>query len=717
MQKPDFKSLKGLISAIHATNNGFISLYSEKTAQEAEIHDLCMQIAGKKAREELDAYSIEELKNAKAGIRVSALQEAGYTTLGQIAGAKDIQLMAIDGIGEKQVEAIKHVITDFANSLSTGVVVRLDAENMEDGTNKALIISIARYMRCEKVRIEAQDAAAKLYEFTAWLDGQKIITNGFKWVFSGTNAKQNTLEVEHEAYQFCNGTFFARLLNILSSYQTATLVTPEEAFKDFATNAASFYSLLEKLGSARGNRAFVYDSIPAELAEEVNGITFDLSGFIGNLRGYQEFGTKYIINQKKVLLGDEMGLGKTIQAIAAMAHIEQTEREKHHFLIVCPASVIINWAREISKFTRIETYILHGSMLRESFEAWTANGGAAITNYESMGKIVDGIDNKMHLSMLVIDEAHYIKNPDAQRTMYIRRLDNESERILLMTGTPLENRVEEMCNLIDFVRPDMVKEVRALAHMTHLPEFREKLSPVYLRRTRSKVLQELPEIDEKQEWCEMTASDKSEYVSALTSGNFATMRKVSFLGDDVKRTAKGIRLLELCNEAADEHRKVIVYSFFRETVSKVSTLLNKNCIGTITGDTKIEQRQLIIDEFTKAKDGAVLVCQIQAGGVGLNIQAASIVIFCEPQIKPSLTWQALSRVYRMGQIRNVLVYHLLCPGTVDEEMVRIFEEKKIQFESFADESAVADAFDNVMDKEWIQKLIQHEKEKYLPMVI
>ena len=214
------------------------------------------------------------------------------------------------------------------------------------------------------------------------------------------------------------------------------MVSTEEAYEDFASNAASFYSLLEKLGSARGNRAFVYDSIPAELAEEVNGVTLDLSEFVGNLRGYQEFGTKYIIHQKKVLLGDEMGLGKTIQAIAAMAHIEATEHGKHHFLIVCPASVIINWAREIGKFTRIETYILHGSMLRESFEAWKAGGGAAITNYESMGKIVDGIDNKMHLSMLVIDEAHYIKNPDAQRTMYIRRLDNESERILLMTGTP-----------------------------------------------------------------------------------------------------------------------------------------------------------------------------------------------------------------------------------------------------------------------------------------
>ena len=717
MQKPDFKAFKKLISAIHATNNGFISLYAEKAVQEAEIQDLCRQIAGQKAREELDAYSVEELKNAKAGIRVSELQEAGYTNLGQVARAKDIELMAVDGIGEKQIESIKHVITDFANSLATGVVVKLDAENMVDYGNRTLITAIAKFIRCEGIRNEAKEAASKLNDYTTWLDSQKIITNGFKWFFSGTESKQNTLVVENEVYQYCNGAFFSRLLNILENYQSAKLTSAEEAYKDFAANAAGFYSLLEKLGTARGNRAFVYDSIQAELAEEVSGVSLDLSGFNGNLRAYQEFGTKYIIHQKKVLLGDEMGLGKTIQALAAMAHIEATQPEKHHFLIVCPASVIINWAREIGKFTRIETYILHGSTIQEAFEKWKVGGGTAITNYESMGKIVGGIDNKMHLSLLVIDEAHYIKNPDAQRTMYIRRLDNESERILLMTGTPLENRVEEMCNLIDFVRPDMVKEVRALAHMTHLPEFREKLSPVYLRRTRSKVLQELPEIDEKQEWCEMTASDKTEYVSALTSGNFATMRKVSFLGDDIRQSSKGIRLLELCNEAADEHRKVIVYSFFRETVSKVSDLLRDNCIGTITGDTKIEQRQLIIDEFTKANDGAVLVCQIQAGGVGLNIQAASIVVFCEPQIKPSLTWQALSRVYRMGQIRNVLVYHLLCPGTVDEEMIRIFEEKKLQFESFADESAVADAFDNVMDKEWIQKLIQKEKEKYLPMVV
>ena len=214
----------------------------------------------------------------------------------------------------------------------------------------------------------------------------------------------------------------------------------------------------------------------------------------------------------------------------------------------------------------------------------------------------------------------------------------------------------------------------------------------------------------------MTGQDRESYVEFLSKQNFTNMRRVSFLQDDMTTSSKMLRLMELCDEAVDEGRKVVIYSFFRETIDKVVACLGRKCAGVITGDTKVELRQGIIDKFSE-EGRDILVCQIQAGGVGLNIQAASIVIFCEPQIKPSLTWQALSRVYRMGQIRNVLVYHLLCPGTVDEEMVRIFEEKKLQFESFADESAVADAFDNVMDKEWIQKLIQREKEKYLPMVI
>ncbi len=170
--------------------------------------------------------------------------------------------------------------------------------------------------------------------------------------------------------------------------------------------------------------------------------------------------------------------------------------------------------------------------------------------------------------------------------------------------------------------------------------------------------------------------------------------------------------MELLNEARDEGRKVVIYSFFRETISKVEALLGDRCVGVISGDTKVERRQPLVDEFAKAKDGSVLLCQIQAGGVGLNIQSASIVIFCEPQIKPSLTSQALSRVYRMGQIKNVLVYNLLCPNTIDEKMMQMLAQKQFEFDSFADESAVADAVESKIDNEWIKKVIEEESEKY-----
>ena len=134
-----------------------------------------------------------------------------------------------------------------------------------------------------------------------------------------------------------------------------------------------------------------------------------------SLYPYQREGIRFAFERGRTIIADEMGLGKTIQAIAAMAHIEATARKKNYYLIVCPASVLINWARELQKFSKINAYIVHGPSADDSFDRWQLSGGAAITNYETMGKIVDRIDNHMRLSLLVIDEAHYMKNPDAKR--------------------------------------------------------------------------------------------------------------------------------------------------------------------------------------------------------------------------------------------------------------------------------------------------------------
>lgn len=422
---------------------------------------------------------------------------------------------------------------------------------------------------------------------------------------------------------------------------------------------------------------------------------------------------------------------------------------------------MINWCREIVKFSEVKAHLLHGPFLETSFERWNTDGGAAVTNYESMGKIFSRIDGKMRLALLVIDEAHYIKNPEAKRTRYIHSLEDESDRILLMTGTPLENNVIEMCQLIGFVRPDMDWKIRENAAMRHVPAFREMLAPVYLRRQRDQVLDELPPCTEEEEWCAMTPQDLETYSSCAIEGSFNGMRRVSFLQDDLRTSSKAVRLLELCEEAGDEGKRIVIYSFFRETLRKTAALLedwNKKrednpdspagqivqdfeedrnnggnedrnnggdedqtgsrhiYIGMITGSTPAADRQKIVDRFSGSPEGSILLCQVQAGGTGLNIQAAGVVIFCEPQIKPSLTRQAIARVYRMGQTRNVLVYHLLCENTVDEAVRKLLESKQEEFDLFADESALADAADNLLDREWIRKFIEEEHRRYLPAV-
>ena len=156
-----------------------------------------------------------------------------------------------------------------------------------------------------------------------------------------------------------------------------------------------------------------------------------------------------------------------------------------------------------------------------------------------------------------------------------------------------------------------------------------------------------------------------------------------------------------------------MFSFFRSTIQKVLQLLGDRCTEPITGEISPQKRQEIVDEFSKAEDGKVLVSQVQAGGTGLNIQSASVIIFCEPQIKPSIENQAIARAYRMGQVRDVLVYRLLADDTIDESMLELLKTKQQQFDSFADESVVGEESLKPGEAAWISKLVEEEREKLL----
>ena len=475
----------------------------------------------------------------------------------------------------------------------------------------------------------------------------------------------------------------------------------------------AYYTALEQVGKSFAKENVSDTGLSSELLAEIEAHELNLEGLNATLRSYQTFGVKYIAHQKRVLLGDEMGLGKTMQAIASMVALKN--EGKHHFMVVCPASVLINWCREIKKFSDFEVTKVHGGDT-DALLHWRLNGGVAVTTYESISRFE--LPEKFKFAMLVADEAHYVKNPQAKRTKALASLLSKTEGVLFMSGTPLENRVEEMCFLVSLLNEEISKEIEDVKYISTAEQFRSELAPVYLRRTREDVLTELPELVEKEQWCDVNAIEQRAYREAVMSENFMAIRQVSWNVDDIKDSTKAQRLLELCDKAKEEGRKVIVFSFFRETLRKVQSLLSDRCMEVITGEVSPQRRQEIVDEFGKAENGAVLISQVQAGGTGINIQCASVIIFCEPQIKPSIENQAISRAYRMGQVRDVLVYRLLSDETIDERMLEILREKQVAFDNFADKSVVGEEALQLEESSqgetsWITQMVKAEKEKLL----
>lgn len=427
-------------------------------------------------------------------------------------------------------------------------------------------------------------------------------------------------------------------------------------------------------------------SLSVELLQSIESYPLDVTRLKANLRRYQTFGTKYILHQKKVLLGDEMGLGKTMQAIAAFCDL--ASKGGSHFLVVCPLSVVVNWKREIESQSDLAAIEVYGEGRAMEMTQWSANGGVAITTFETLNKIP--VPEAVTLDMMVVDEAHYIKNPEAQRTRSVVAAGKKAENILYMSGTPLENKVKEMQFLISCLQPEIAEQIKGMKQLTQAEEFREAVAPVYLRRVREDVLKELPELIEKEQWGLMNKEEFTAYENALLEGNFMSVRQVSWQLPDVSKSTKAQRLMEIWEDAKEGGRKLIIFSFFKDVLSKVSGMLGEYCVGVIDGSISSENRQQMIDSLKTAKAGSALVCQIQAGGVGLNIQAASVVVFCEPQIKPSLETQAVARAYRMGQSQSVIVHRLLMQDSVDERIMEILHTKGELFDQFADESVIGD---------------------------
>jgi len=703
--KPDHQQIKKLIDHAYDIDGRLRASRDAQKKEIAAVRRAADMFYAQKLKTALEGLDIEMLSQGKQGIRLSYLRNAGVNNILQLSKLSQVQLEAIDGIGARGAKKIRETTEQIVDHTKKKLSLRINVDEPAEADN-ALIAALFVLVIHDPLRTAMQ----QLYKENHTLLMEKsavarTAASGMKWLLASKKKRESVLQAVCElenliAEKFGQGSLY-------DAYVCAETADITECRSHFRENAAGYYSALEQYCKHLNVSEEVPSGLSPELLHAIEAQPLDLQYMKTTLRSYQIFGVKYALHQKRTLLGDEMGLGKTIQAIAVMAALKAAG--KHHFMVVCPASVLINWCREIEKHSHLSVTKIHGAD-EETLFNWRSNGDVAVTTYESISNFT--LPERFTFDMLVVDEAHYVKNPQAKRTKSMEKLLEKTDGVLYMSGTPLVNDVDEMCFLVSCLQPSVAGQLEEVKNISTAEQFRQELAPVYLRRVREDVLKELPDLIEKEQWCVLSDAEKAIYREAIASGNLMAIRQVSWQVDALETSSKAMRLLEICESAKEQGRKIIVFSFFRNTLEKVHALLGGRCLETISGDISPARRQEIVDEFNQAAPGAVLVSQVQAGGTGLNIQAASVVVFCEPQLTPAIENQAVSRAYRMGQTNDVLVHRLLADDTIDERILEILSKKQEAFDHFADESVIGDGHLQVQEAaegSWTTKMVKEEQ--------
>ncbi|WP_372344847.1 DEAD/DEAH box helicase [Streptomyces sp. KL116D] len=647
----------------------------------------------------LDVMPVARLQEATEGrLRLDAVERAGLTTVRQVLEAGPGRLQQIPGVGRVTSTQLLGAARRLADAVHDSVAVHIDVDRPEPRTTELV--------RALHVLVEAGPDARRAVEAAGALDrrlGPLLGAAGpaagrLRMLVTGRAGRARALAAVDGVREVVGEAERAGTEGLLAQASVDLLRGPAPdvaAWVDFELRSAEYYGLLGEISGRAPDTAAVEGFLPEGIAGQVHGQHLVDDRLKVSLRGYQAFGARFALARRRVVLGDEMGLGKTVQAIAVLTHL--VAEGQSHFMVVCPASVLVNWTREIEARSALRAVPLHGPGRADAFADWKGRGGVAVTTFDALrGFPVPGGGE---LGMLVVDEAHSVKNPLTLRARAVAEWAARCERVLLMTGTPMENRVAEFRSLVRLLDPGLADRLDGDAGLAGSVAFRKAVAPVYLRRNQEDVLTELPSLQHTDEWEEPSERDESAYRDAVRAGNFMAMRRAAYAHPE--GSAKLRRLRDLVREAAENGLKVVVFSYFRDVLDAVHGALGAGAdgpvFGPLTGAVPPARRQALVDAFSAAAGPAVLVAQIQAAGLGLNIQAASVVILCEPQIKPTLEHQAVARAHRIGQLRPVRVHRLLAPGGVDERMVRILTDKARLFDAYARRSAVAEATPDALD--------------------
>ena len=440
-----------------------------------------------------------------------------------------------------------------------------------------------------------------------------------------------------------------------------------------------------------------------------------------NLRTYQKIGYQWLKILDKYefggVLADDMGLGKTVQVLAVILdYVNKNKENKSPSLVVCPSSLTLNWLNEANKFTpSLKVNVISGSAIERIKKiSQIEQFDLVITSYDSLKRDIESYEKKSILfRYMIADEAQYIKNNNTQNAKVIKKILTKTR--FALTGTPIENSLSELWSIFDYIMPGYLFKYRKFKELYETPIVREEdedslkrlkkmIEPFILRRVKKEVLTELPDKTVSVLYNEMLEEQQKVYLSYLATAKKEITNEIKnkglensqikilallmrlrqicchpnlFLQNYEGESSKLLQCIELIKNTVESGHKILLFSGYTSMLQKIEKELKSSKISylKLTGQTKVSERIELVDKFNADKEIKVFLISLKAGGTGLNLTGADVVIHYDPWWNLSAENQATDRTYRIGQKNNVQVYKLITKNSIEEKIYELQQKK------------------------------------------
>ena len=483
--------------------------------------------------------------------------------------------------------------------------------------------------------------------------------------------------------------------------------------------------------------------------KDIGEIDYTLPDNLDNvMRDYQKFGFKWFKTLFSCgfggILADEMGLGKTLQTIAFIKSELDTSEDKMPTLVVCPTSLVYNWEDEINKFQPdLKCLVVSGNKNeREDQRKEIEESDVVITSYALIRRDIEDY-NSIKFRYCFLDEAQNIKNPDSLNAKSVKSI--KANGYFALTGTPIENSLTELWSIFDFIMPGYLLNHRKFVQKYELPiakngdkkaleELNKHIKPFILRRLKKDVVKELPPKIEHNMVVDMTDEQKKVYAAFLAKAKEEVngeIKEKGFNKSKIKILSILTRLRQICcdpstfienyegengkmealmdileNNISAGH-KILLFSQFTSVLKNIAVKFKEQNINYmyLDGSTKAESRGTLVKEFNEG-DASIFLISLKAGGTGLNLTSADIVIHFDPWWNPAVEAQASDRAHRIGQTKTVEVIKLIAKGTIEEKIYSIQEKKKEIIKNVINENADDDILISNMNEQELEELFK-----------